>query len=328
MLAEEPSHFANPVLAHTRAPGLLLRETMTIEQAIATIRTANTEDSILYFYVTDEDARLRGVLPTRSLLSAQPETRLSDVMQPRVLTIPHTATLLEACELFILHKFLAFPVVDDDRHIVGLLDIGVFTQEVLGLAEQERPDQLFEALGLRVSQLQNASPLQAFRGRFPWLLTTIGSGTLAAMIAGHFETTLANQVLIAFFLALVLALAESVSMQSLTLTMQALRATMPTARWFRRAAAKEFMVAVLLGAACGLVVFCIVWLWRGQLGPAAVIGTSVAGSLLIACLAGLSVPSLLHALRLDPKIAAAPATLAITDVLTLLLYLSLARWWL
>jgi magnesium transporter len=59
---------------------------------------------------------------------------------------------------------------------------------------------------------------------------------------------------------------------------------------------------------------------------ALVISLSVAGSVIIACLAGLTIPSLLHALKWDPKIAAGPITLAVTDVGTLLLYFSLASW--
>jgi magnesium transporter len=38
----------------------------------------------------------------------------------------------------------------------------------------------------------------------------------------------------------------------------------------------------------------------------------------------LTVPALLHAFKLDPKIAAGPVTLAISDICTVLLYLSLA----
>ena len=133
-------------------------------------------------------------------------------------------------------------------------------------------------------------------------------------------------VVIAFFLALVLALAEAVSIQSMALTLHALRAAKPDWRWFWNALRREFGSSLLLGAACGTLVLAIVFVWRHTLGPAAVIGLSVAGSLCIACLAGVIVPSLLHALRLDPKIAAGPVTLAVADVLTLLLYFSLASW--
>jgi magnesium transporter len=191
--------------------------------------------------------------------------------------------------------------------------------------EPEKTDDLFEAIGVRISQVRGASPWKAFQYRFPWLLTTITSGTIAAFIAGVFEETLAHHIVIAFFLALVLALAESVSIQSMTLTLQSLRASRPTLRWFLREARREIATAALLGLACGTIVFLVSWLWRGAAAAAAVIGVSVFGSLLIACLSGLSMPSVLHALKLDPKIAAGPAALAVTDVLTLLLYLSLAR---
>lgn len=84
------------------------------------------------------------------------------------------------------------------------------------------------------------------------------------------------------------------------------------------------MTALLLGLSCGAVVSAIVWLWRGDALAAAVIGSSIAVSLVTACLFGLSVPSLLHALKLDPKIAAGPVTLAFTDFCALAFYFGIA----
>ncbi len=327
MPSPDSAHFSQPVLTYVRPHGPLLQREMSVAGALETIRQHGTEERIIYFYVVDEEQRLVGVLPTRRLLTARVEAPLAEVMIPRVLAVPAQATLLDACELFVLHKFLALPVIDAERHVVGVLDIGVFTEEVLELStEPEKPDELFEALGFRLEQVRGASPLVAFRFRFPWLMATITSGTLAAMIAGSFEETLAHNLVIACFLALVLALAEAVSIQSMTLTLQALRSSQPTWRWFFANMRRELQLAVLLGLACGAVVFCVTWLWRGAPAAAGVIGVSVFGALLIACAAGMSVPTALHALKLDPKIAAGPAALALADVLTLLLYLSLASW--
>ena len=80
----------------------------------------------------------------------------------------------------------------------------------------------------------------------------------------------------------------------------------------------------MLGAACGALVAAIVWFWLGAGWPATVVGASIWASLMMACVLGLSIPSLLHALRLDPKIAAGPFTLALADLLTLFFYLSIA----
>jgi magnesium transporter len=68
----------------------------------------------------------------------------------------------------------------------------------------------------------------------------------------------------------------------------------------------------------------IVWIWRQNLKGAAVIGTTITVSLVSACLFGFTVPSLLHSLKLDPKIAAGPVTLAVTDFCALAFYFTLA----
>ena len=234
-----------------------------------------------------------------------------------------TATLLEACEAFVLHKFLAFPVVDEQRRMVGVVDVSFFTQEVFDMAGRE---DVFEAIGFHVALVRDASPLRAFRFRFPWLLATIGSGTICALLAGGFEVTLAKSLVLAFFLTLVLGLGESVSIQSMTVTIQALRATQPTIGWYVRAFRREAGTAVLLGVACGTLVGLIVWLWRGNAMAGASIGASLLLALCAACFFGLSVPAVLHALKLDPKIAAGPVTLAFTDIFTLLFYFGLAAW--
>jgi magnesium transporter len=181
-------------------------------------------------------------------------------------------------------------------------------------------EEFFEALGFRISQIRGASPLRVFRYRFPWLLATVLSGTACALLAGAFEATLAGSLVIAFFLTMVLGLNESVSMQSMTVTIQALRSAALSRRWFIDTFRRELATAVLLGLSLGAVVFAIVWIWQRDLAGASVVGGSIALSLVSACLFGLSVPSLLHWLKLDPKIAAGPVTLAFTDFCALLFY--------
>ena len=323
-MKQDSEHLHQPVMAVARRDVATVRADCTVQQALDAIRQRGVGEKIVYFYVVDADGRLAGVLPTRRLLTTPLEQRIADVMITRVAAIPHTATVLEACEAFVLHKFLAFPVVDEQRRIVGVVDVGLLSEEAFDIAEREQTEALFEAIGFRVSQVREASPLRAFRFRFPWLLATIGSGTVCALLASHYEVTLARSIVLTFFLTMVLGLAESVSVQSMTVTIQALRATRPTLGWYVRAFRREAGTAVLLGAGCGTVVGLIVWLWRGAGLAGFAIGASILLALGAACFFGLSVPALLHALKLDPKIAAGPVTLAFTDVFTLLFYFSLA----
>ena len=144
------------------------------------------------------------------------------------------------------------------------------------------------------------------------------------MLAGAFEATLANSLVVAFFLTMVLGLNESVSMQSMTLTIQALHVQTPTRSWFLQNLRRESATALLIGLACGIIVAAIVWVWRGDANGALVVGITIVVSLFMACVFGFSVPSVLHGLKLDPKIAAGPVTLAVTDFFALTFYFSLA----
>ncbi|MGC8990469.1 MAG: magnesium transporter [Verrucomicrobiia bacterium] len=323
-MAKEPEHFKEPVLSVVRKDVTTLRHDLTIQQALDVIRREGVGEKIVYFYVIDDGARLVGVLPTRRLLTAPLDRRISDVMIRRVVAIPHTATLLEACEAFIMHRFLAFPVVDDQKRILGVVDVTLLTEEAFDLAEREQTDALFESIGFRVSQVRGASPVRAFRFRFPWLLATIGSGTICALLAGAYELTLAKSLVLAFFLTLVLGLGESVSMQSMAVAIQALRAKRPTLRWYFESLKRELGTAILLATVCGIVVGAVAWIWQKHGAAAVAIGGGIWLSLCAACCLGLSVPTLLHALKLDPKIAAGPVTLALADIITLVAYFGLA----
>jgi magnesium transporter len=319
--------FDAPALNYARKDFPLLKADASVERALETIRKEGVGERVIYFYAVDEGKRLVGVVPTRRLLTAAPATLLREIMVPRVIALPASATVLEACEFFVLYKLLAFPVLDAERHVIGVVDADVFTQSVLETEETESEgarDDFFEALGFHLSEVRDASPWRVFRYRFPWLLASVTSGTLCAILAGLFEATLARSLVIAFFLTMVLGLNESVSAQSMSVTIQALRSATVTWRWFVVALRREMVTAALLGFACGGLVAGIVWFWRGDALATLVIGGSIALSLVTACLFGLGVPSLLHRFKLDPKIAAGPITLALADFFALVFYFTSA----
>jgi Mg/Co/Ni transporter MgtE len=116
---------------------ITLYEDFTIQQALDDIRLRKVGDKIAYFYVVDSDNRLVGVVPTRRLLTAPLANRLSEVMVGQVMTIPHSAKVIDAWVLFTNHKFLAFPIVDEQQHIVGVVDVGQLKEQVFNLEKKE-----------------------------------------------------------------------------------------------------------------------------------------------------------------------------------------------
>lgn len=309
-----------PIMPLARPPKVVLNPDQTIAEALAFIRGEEDAASIHYFYVVGEDELLVGVVPPRKLLMAAPEKRVSEVMVDNVVAIPDWATVLIASEYFATRRLPAFPVVNGAGQLRGVVDVTLFTDEVIDLAKRTYDD-IFQLIGIHGTEQR--SPWLAFRDRFPWLLCNIGGGLLAAFIASRFEHLLQEVVVLSLFIPIVLALGESVSMQALTLTLQGL--TDGPIVWKNLFASlwKEFKTATLLGLGCGVVVGTVVMVWRGQAYVAGTIFIAIAASMIIACLLGVAVPSALRVLKADPRIAAGPVVLAAADVVTLLLYFGL-----
>jgi len=303
-----------------KPPLVVLKPGQTIAQALEFIRGHSAASSIHYFYVVGDDNKLEGVIPARRLLTASPEQLVREIMVDNVVAIPEWATVLVASEYFATRRLLAFPVVNDAHQLLGVVDVSLFTDDVIDLAKRTYDD-IFQLIG--VHGTAQRSPWFAFRDRFPWLLCNIGGGLLAAFIASQFEHLLATAVVLSLFIPIVLALAESVSMQALTLTMQGLTDGPIVWKRLMQALWKEFRTAALLGIGCALVVATVVLVWRGNLLVAGSIFLAISISMVFACLLGVAVPALLRALKADPRIAAGPVVLASADVITLLLYFGL-----
>ncbi len=108
-------------------------------------------------------------------------------MVANVVTIPATASVLEACEFFLMHRLLAFPVVNQEQQVVGIVDVELYTDELADLDRREDKDDLFQLIGVHLTESQQGSSVLAFKSRFPWLIANIAGGIIAAFISGIFE---------------------------------------------------------------------------------------------------------------------------------------------
>src|SRR5262245_54993236 len=252
--APHQDRLAEPALDHAHRDFASVRANHTVGEALAAIRTSDVTSRIVYFYVLDDWGRLEGVVPTRVLLMSPLESRLSDIMVRPVVTLPHTATMLEACEWFIVHRLLALPIVDQERRMIAVIDVEKYSDDIRERDIREVASDIFQLIGVRLAQVQKAPLHRQLLYRFPWLLANIGGGLACAMIGGLFEDVLNQFILLALFIPVVLALAESVSIQALTLTLQAQHGGRPKWSFVSSALAREFPLGLLLGLACGTLV--------------------------------------------------------------------------
>ena len=318
--------FDDPIINYINNEVTVLNENLLVQDALAQIRNNGiSNEKIIYFYVCNNDEQLTGVLPTRKLLTARLESKISEIMLENVVAIPSEATVMEACEMFTIYKFLAYPVIDENRKILGIVDINLLTEEMFNIGERQRAEEIFETVGFRIAQMRNASPLKAYRLRFPWLTATVISGMLCALLSSIYETTLSENILLAFFLTLVLGLGESATVQALTLTIYSLKHERISAGWFLKEFRKQAVLAFMMGLSCGIIVFVMIAAWKGIGFAGLSIGLSITFSLVTACLTGVAIPTLMHTLKLDPKIASGPVALAVSDIFTIIIYFTTAQ---
>lgn len=318
----------DPVTKHMRRDFTQLRIGQTAGEALAELRQRQPEGRVIYFYVTDADGLLMGVVPTRRLLLSPLDKLLADIMIKHVIALPADATVLDACEFFTVHRLLAFPIVDASRRIIGVVDVELYTDELTELTDLEssaRQQDLFQLIGVHLTEAQQGSPLTAFRLRFPWLLCNLAAGILAALLLGLFEEDLQNTVALALFIPVVLALAESVSIQSVSLALETLRGRSASWKLLLAKLQRELQTGALLGVACGALVALVAIAWLRQPRVALCLIVGIAGGVACAAAFGLAMPYLLRLLRRDPHFAAGPIALATADMATLLIYFNLAR---
>jgi magnesium transporter len=315
-----------PVSRYLRQDFARILVSQTVGEALDGLRRDPPQGRILYLYVVDGQGRLAGVVPTRRLLLAAPEQPMAEIMVRQVVALPAQTTVLEACEFFVQHRFLAFPVVDDQRRLLGVVDVELYTDEVSELGDGRVRDHLFQLLGVHVNGGQDSSPPGAFRRRFPWLGCNLAAGILAAFLCSLYKDELDRVVALAFFIPVVLNLAESVSSQSVSLALQALHGRPLSWAMLPGRLAGELATGLMLGIAAGAAVGLVGLVWLGQARVALCLLGGIAGGVTGAAVLGMALPFALRLLRLEPRVAAGPVALAGTDVITIFLYLNLARW--
>ncbi len=217
--------FHEPISSHVRRDVTPARIDQTVGQVVAALRERPPRGPFFYIYVVDEGGRLAGVVPTRDLLVRTSDTPIAALVPPKVVSLTIDATVFDACEFFMQYRYLALPVVDGQGRFLGTVDVNLVSDEVFNLAEQQARDDVFQLIGIHVLRNQRFAPWANFRDRFPWLVANIVGGTLCVLLSSRFENLLAAVIAVALFVPIVLTLAESVSIQSMSIALQSLRAS-------------------------------------------------------------------------------------------------------
>lgn len=307
---------------------VVVHEGHTIKEAVDVLRKGQSDGKIIYFYVTDADHKLQGIVSARTLLLADPHIQIKDVMEKSVFCLQEDQNLEQAMEALSHRRLLALPVVDTDNVLKGVIDVQMYLQENIDIFKEQRNQDVFQLLGMTFEEGVYKSPWKSYSKRMPWILCNMAGGIACAVVSRVFQLVLGKVLILAMFIPLVLSLSESISMQSMTQSFHVLRKQ--NISWHKIFARmfSEIRTAILMALTSGILVGSLSLFWGSGIVVSATIAVGIIISVILSAVIGSSIPLLLHLNRLDPKVASGPVVLTISDVITTAIYLFLATLWL
>lgn len=294
--------------------------TATAGDAIGALQARHEDlETIYYLYVVDAQQRLLGVTSLRSLLTTAPSTRLVDLMARQVVTVSPRTDQEEVARMVARYDLFAIPVVDDNRHVLGVVTV----DDVVDVIREEAHEDMMLMAGVSDDAPEEGGVLRHVRTRGPWLFATLFSGVLAAELIDRFGAGFPRAAVILGFVPMVMGIGGNVGIQSATIAVRSLATGRLAFGGGLPFLWREFRVALALGLSFALMLG--LWgEWRfAEIGLA--VGCSVVVAMTLAGLVGGSIPLLLARLGVDPAVATGPFVTATLDLLGILVYFGTCR---
>jgi magnesium transporter len=310
-----------------------LRPEMSVDEAIAYLRKQAREkaETITYGYALDESERLVGVVSFRQLMAATPSQRIADIMVSELVTAQPEMDQEEVSRLFGKHHLMAIPVVDEERHMRGVITIDDIvdvvreeaTEDIQKIGGMQALEEPYLEIGLRTM----------IRKRAPWLAVLLLGEMFTATAMGYYETELARAVVLALFVPLVISSGGNSGSQATTLIIRAMALGEVRLRDWFRVVRREFFSGLGLGLVLGVIGVLRILGWEMIFHTygahanelAIIVGVSLVGVVLWGTLAGSMLPFLLRRLGADPASASAPFVATVVDVTGLVIYFTMAQ---
>ena len=305
---------------------IALRDDVSVEQALSQLRRRESADCASYLYVTRRDGHLVGIVSLRDLLFSQPSRRISEIVNSDVKHVRVDDDQESIARLFEHYHYLALPVLDASRRLVGI----VSAQQVMDVLREEATEDMQLMVGLSGEERVLTPWHRSIRKRLPWLCINLATAFMAGAVVSVFQGTIAKWAALAVFLPIVAGQGGNAGMQTLTVIIRemALGEMAPGDGW--KALSKELMLGLLNGVAIGLLVGVIGYLWKGSPLLGVIVGLAMLLNMVAAALSGVLVPYTLKLFKIDPALASSIFVTTVTDVAGFFFFLGLAalalRW--
>ena len=271
-------------------------------------------------FVVDDNDVLKGVLPVRKLLVADPEERVENVMATDVVRFRPEDDVEEAALAFERYDLVTAPVVDANKKLIGRITI----DEMVDVIREESEADMLNMAGLQEEEDLFAPIWDSVKNRWMWLAINLCTAFIASRVIGAFEGSIAKIVALAALMPIVAGIGGNSGNQTITMIVRAMAMGQLSGSQARRLLKKEVGVALVNGVIWGSVMGLVSWLLYNSPGIGLVMVAAMTLNLLLAATVGVLIPVAMEKAGRDPALGSSVLITAVTDSGGFLIFLGLA----
>jgi len=310
---------------------IAVKKTWNVERVLMHIRKyGKNSETIDVIYVIDSDGVLLDDIRIREVLLADPETKMSSLMDSRLISLKVNDPQEEAINIFRMNNRVALPVTDNENILLGIVTV----DDILWIANEEYTEDIQKIGGTEAldEPYLDINIFRLVKKRVGWLIVLFLSEMLTTTAMQSYGKELAELTMLAFFVPLIISSGGNSGSQASTLIIQAMAlGEVRLIDWWR-VMRREIMSGLLLGAILGVIGFSRVAIWTTfsdiygihWLSMAFTVGFALIGVVLWGSLAGSMLPLVLKRLGFDPATSSAPFVATLVDVTGLVIYFNIA----
>lgn len=308
---------------------------ITVEEGLQTLRSKAQTESIYYIYCVtpspqkrsqkglsekNQKGLLAGIISLRQMATSDSSTILSDIIKKDVITVLPTETTSEVARLVTHYDFIALPVVNETRHLLGVVSI----DHVLHIIQDQATSNIYAQAGLQESDRVFSSSFQKLKNRTPWMFLNLFLAALASSVVSLFEGAMNELIILASLKNIVSGMSGNTAIQSLTVVTRGLATGDFEFISFTKSIIKEIISGLSIGLITGIAAGLLTYVWKGNLMVSIVIFISMILNSFIASLLGATTPILLKKMGKDPAIGSGVLVTMMTDIFSFLSFLGIA----
>jgi magnesium transporter len=310
---------------------IAVKKSWDVNRVLAHIRQfGKNSETIDVIYVLGDKGVLLDDIRIREILLVDPDTKISQLMDGRLIALKATDPQEEAINVFRMNNRTALPVTDDEDILLGIVTV----DDILWIANEEYTEDIQKIGGTEAldEPYLDINLFRLVRKRVGWLIILFLSEMLTSTAMQYFNDEIAVVIQLTFFIPLIMSSGGNSGSQASTLIIQAMALGEVTIADWWRVMRREILSGLMLGAILGLIGFLRIILWSTfsniygahPLLIACTVGFSLVGIVLWGSLAGSMLPILMKRLKLDPATSSAPFVATLVDVTGLIIYFSMA----